>query len=83
MYKEYTQLEDMKGMWALYPGSLTISKKKGVLLTINSIKEKWIGKLKRRACIWTTQRCYITKEDESSPKNSLEDLLTSPIIDKH
>ena len=44
MYKEYTQLEDIKLTRALKPDSLTRSQKKGSLRDINSIKEKRSGK---------------------------------------
>ena len=50
IYKEYTQLEYMKVMGALNPDSLTISQKKGALRSINLIKEKRGGKLKKRTC---------------------------------
>ena len=39
LYKEYTPLEYMKVMVALYPGRLTILKNKGALRAINLIKE--------------------------------------------
>ena len=38
MYKEYTQLEDMKAMEALNPDRLKISHKKGELRSMNLIK---------------------------------------------
>ena len=58
MYKEYIQLEDMKLMKGLNPGSLTRSQKRGALRAINSIKEKRRGKLKGRACAdGQPQRC--------------------------
>ena len=40
MYKEYTQLEDMKLMGALDPNILTILQNKGALQAINLRKEK-------------------------------------------
>ena len=84
MYNEYTQLEDMKLMGALNPESLTISKNKGALRAINLIKEKWIRKLKGRKCAYgRPQRCYITKEDASSPTIYLEYFFTRIIIDAH
>ena len=46
MYKEYTQLEEMKLMVELKPDSLTRSQNKGALRSINLIKEKRSGKLK-------------------------------------
>ena len=47
MYKEYTQLEDMKVMRSLEPGILTKSQKIGSLRAINLIKEKlWKTKSK-------------------------------------
>ena len=82
MYKEYIQLEDMKLMKGLNPGSLTRSQKRGALRAINSIKEKRRGKLKGRTCAdGQPQRCYKTKEDSSSPTISLEALFTILIID--
>ena len=84
MYKEYTQLEDMKLMGALNPDSLKRSQKKGTLRTINLIKEKRIRKIKGRTFAdGRPQRCYITKEYASSLTISLEDSFTSLIIDSH
>ena len=84
MYKEYTQLEDMKLMESLNPESLTRSQKKGALRAINPIKEKWSGKLKGRTCAdGRPQRCYITKEDAPLPTIPLKALFTSLIIDAH
>ena len=66
MYKEYTQLEDMKVMGALKPESLTRSQNKVALRAINLIKEKLSVKLNGRTCAGgRPQRCYITKEDAS------------------
>ena len=39
IYREYTQLEDMKVLGELNRDSLTISHKKGALRSITSIKE--------------------------------------------
>ena len=50
MYKEYTQLEDMKVMGEINSESLTRSHKKGELRAINLIKEKRSVKLKGRTC---------------------------------
>ena len=62
MYKEYTQLEDMKVMGSLNPDSLTRSQKKESPRAINSIKEKRSRKLKRRTCAdGRPQGCYKTK----------------------
>ena len=84
MYKEYTQLEEMKLMGALNPESLTRTHKKGALRAINSIKEKRSGKLKGRKCAdGQPHRCYITKEDASLPTISLEALFTILIINAH
>ena len=66
MYKEYTQLEDIKVMLALNPDSLIISHNKGALRAMNLIKEKRSGKLKMRMCAdRQPKRCYKTKEDAS------------------
>ena len=84
MYKEYTQLEEMKVMGELKPDSLTRSHKKGELRSINLIKEKRSGKLKGRTCTdGRPQRCYINKENESSPTICLEYFFTSLIINAH
>ena len=54
------------------------------LRAINPIKENWSGKLKGRACTdGQPQRCYITKEDVSSPNISLKSLFISLVIDAH
>ena len=52
MYKEYIQLEDMKVMGEMDPGSLTQSQKKVSLRSINLIKVKWNGRLKWRTCVY-------------------------------
>ena len=84
MYKEYKKLEDMKVIGVLKPDSLTRLHKKGEPRAINLIKEKRSIKLKGRMCAdGQPQRRYITKEDASSPDNSLEALLTSLTIDAH
>ena len=84
MYKEYTQLEDMKLIGALKLDRLTGSQNKGALRDIKLIKEKRRGKLKGRTCAdGQPQRCYKTKEYSSSPKISLEALFTILIIDAH
>ena len=71
-------------MGALNPDILKISQKKGALRAINLIKEKQIIKLKGRTCAYgRPRRCYITKEDASSPTTSLEDFFISLIIDAH
>ena len=48
------------------------------------VKRKIIGKFKGKTCAdGRPQRCYIPKEDASSPKISLEALFSSLIIDAH
>ena len=84
MYKEYKQLEYMKVMRSLNPDSLTISQNKVALRYINLIKEKRSRTIKGRVCADVRpQRCYITKEDASSPTISLESLFASLIINAH
>ena len=84
MYKEYKQLEYLKAMGALNPDSIIILHKKGTPRAINLIKEKRSGKLKGRMCVYgQPQRCYITKEDASSPTISMEDLFNILVIDVH
>ena len=74
----------MKVMGSLNPDSRTISQKKGALSAINLIKEKRSGKLKGRTCANVRpQRCYITKEDASSPTIYLEYSFTSLIVTVH
>ena len=52
IYKEYTELEDMKIVGALNLDSLKRSQNKGALRAINLIKEKRSGKLKGRTCAY-------------------------------
>ena len=74
----------MKVIRSLNTDILTRSQKKGALIAINSIKEKRSIKLKGGTCAdGRPQRCYITKEDSSSPAIYLEALFTSLIIDAH
>ena len=74
----------MKIMRAMNPDSLTRSHNKGALRAINLIKEKRSRKLKGKTCAdERPQRCYITKEDASSPTISLEALFPSLIIYAH
>ena len=51
--------------------SLTKSQKGGhYVKNLDKIKDMW--KIKRKdVCIWQATRCYITKDDESSPTISL------------
>ena len=74
----------MKVMGSLDPDRLKNRKKGGALRATNLIKEKIYGKLKGGMCSYgMPQRCYIPKEDASSPTISLEDLLTSIILESH
>ena len=52
MYKDYTQIEDMKVMRALNLYRLTKSPKRGAICAINLIKEKICWKLKGRKCAY-------------------------------
>ena len=53
MYKDYTQIEDMKVVGELDPYSLTKPQKMGALCAINLIKEKNMWKIKcKDMCIF-------------------------------
>ena len=52
MYKEYTQLEDIKVMGELNPDNLTIPQNEVALSAINLIIEKLSRKIKRRMCTY-------------------------------
>ena len=71
-------------MGAMNPDILPRSQKKEALRAINLIKGKRSGKSKGGTFAGgRPQRCYITKEDASSPTIFLEALLTSLITDSH
>ena len=75
MYKKYTHLE---------PDSITKSQKGGSVWAINLIKENRFVKLKVSLCVdGRPQMWYINNEDASYTTISLEDLLTSLVVDTH
>ena len=68
----------------MIPDIPTKSQKKRALSAIKMIEEKICGKLKLMTCAdGIPQRCYISKEDASSPTISLGSLFFSLVIYSH
>ena len=73
----------MKLLGELEPNSLK-TPQKGITISNKLDKRKRYGNIKGITCAYgRPQRCYITKEESSSPTISLEAIFTSLNIDAH
>ena len=77
MLKEFAQIKGKEVFSPIKASSLTPTKRRKALRTINLIKEKRDGVLKGHTCVdGRPQRLYIAKEDASSPTMFLDSLTT-------
>ena len=80
--KEYTQLHDINMFGIVCPEDMTTKHKRYALRASTLIEDKQYRKIKGRACAdGRAQRSYITKEEESVPRVSMEELLAQLMID--